>query len=167
MAAHDTRPASREAVTNMTDVAAEHTTIDAPPTTCYEVAIDFESYPEWARGIKEVEVVTRDPQGRGTVVRFRAAAMGRSTTYLLGYDYGRAPGELSWRLLQGDITRKLDGRYVFQPAGDDAASTDVVYELEVELVIPLPNFVKRRAEGLIMTSALPELKARVEAVART
>lgn len=149
----------------MTDVATEHTTIDAPPQTCFDVAVDFESYPEWARGIKEVEVVTRDSQERGTVVRFRAAAMGRSTTYLLGYDYGQAPGELSWRLLQGDITRKLDGRYVFG-AGAEEGTTDVVYELEVELVIPLPNFVKRRAEGLIMTSALPELKARVEAVAR-
>lgn len=153
-------------MTNVTDVATEHTTIDAPPSTCYEVAIDFESYPVWARGIKEVEVVTRDNQGRGTVVRFRAAAMGRSTTYLLGYDYSGAPGELSWRLLQGDITRKLDGRYVFSLGEDDPDRTDVVYELEVELVIPLPSFVKRRAEGLIMTSALPELKARVEAVAR-
>jgi ribosome-associated toxin RatA of RatAB toxin-antitoxin module len=151
----------------MTDVATEHTTIDASPQTCFDVAIDFDSYPEWARGIKEVEVVTRDSQDRGTVVRYRAAAMGRSTTYLLGYDYGDAPGELSWRLLQGDITRKLDGRYVFGARADDPDRTDVAYELEVELVIPLPNFVKRRAEGLIMTAALPELKARVEAVART
>jgi ribosome-associated toxin RatA of RatAB toxin-antitoxin module len=150
----------------MTDAATEHTTIDAAPQTCFDVAIDFESYPEWARGIKEVEVVTRDSEERGTVVRFRAAAMGRSTTYLLGYDYSDAPRELSWRLLQGDITRKLDGRYVFDPGATGAATTDVVYELEVELVIPLPGFVKRRAEGLIMTSALPELKARVEAVAR-
>ena len=150
----------------MTDVAIERTTIDAPPATCFDVAVDFESYPEWARGIKEVEVVTRDDQGRGTVVRYRAAAMGRSTNYLLGYDYSGAPGELSWRLLQGDITRRLDGRYVFSASADDPDVTDVVYELEVELVIPLPNFVKRRAEGLIMTSALPELKARVEAVAR-
>ena len=154
-------------LTTVTDVATEHTTIDAPPRTCYDVAIDFESYPAWARGIKEVEVVTRDTQDRGTVVRFRAAAMGRSTTYLLGYDYSGAPGEVSWRLLQGDITRKLDGRYVFSAAEDADDATDVVYELEVELVIPLPSFVKRRAEGLIMTAALPELKARVEAVART
>jgi hypothetical protein len=150
----------------VTDVATERMTIDAPPRTCYDVAIDFDAYPEWARGIKEVEVVTRDNQDRGTVVRFRAAAMGRSTTYLLGYDYGDAPGELSWRLLQGDITRKLDGRYVFGSGAQGEETTDVVYELEVELVIPLPSFVKRRAEGLIMTQALPELKARVEAVAR-
>ena len=150
----------------VTDVATEHATIEASPLTCFDVAIDFESYPDWARGIKEVEVVTRDSQDRATVVRYRAAAMGRSTTYLLGYDYSQAPGELSWRLLQGDITRKLDGRYVFGAGADGADTTDVVYELEVELVIPLPNFVKRRAEGLIMTAALPELKAHVEAVAR-
>ena len=151
----------------MAEQASEHTTIAASPELCWEVATDFEAYPEWAKDIKEAEVVHRDTDGRASVVRFRAAAMGRSTTYLLGYDYGQAPRVLAWRLLEGDITKKLDGRYTFTGAEGDDALTDVDYELEVELVIPLPGFVKRRAEGRIMQTALPELKARVEAVAAT
>ena len=38
-------------------------------------------------------------------------------------------------------------------------------ELTAELVVPLPGFVKRRAETRIMQTALRDLKARVEAVA--
>ena len=47
-------------------------------------------------------------------------------------------------------------------SGVDGGATDVVYELEVELVVPLPGFVKRRAEHKIMHTALDELRAHVE-----
>lgn len=149
----------------MAEQASEHTTISAPPALCWEVATDFEAYPEWAKDIKEAEVVHRDVDGRATVVRYRAAAMGRSTTYLLGYDYGDEPRRLAWHLLEGDITRKLDGSYDFAPVEGEPATTDVDYELVVELKMPLPGFVKRRAETRIMQTALRDLKARVEAVA--
>lgn len=148
----------------MAEQAHEHTTIAASPSLCWEVATDFEAYPEWAKDIKEAAIIHRDAEGRPAIVRYRAAAMGRSTTYLLGYDYAEAPNRLSWRLMEGDITRKLDGHYHFEPV-DGGVTTDVDYELTVELVVPLPGFVKRRAETRIMQTALRDLKARVEAVA--
>ncbi len=58
--------------------------------------------------------------------------------------------------------RRLDGAYEFLPVTDDPDRTDVVYHLTVELVVPLPGFVKRRAESKIMHNALRELKAHVE-----
>ena len=88
----------------------------APPELCFDVAADIERYPEWAADIKEVEVKERDDLGRPTLVTFRAAAFGRSTSYTLAYDYAEAPHVLAWRLTQGDITTKLDGSYVFDPA---------------------------------------------------
>lgn len=146
----------------MPDQATERTTIDASPARCLEAALAFDSYPTWAHEIKETEVLERDDEGRSTRVRFRAAAMGRSTTYILGYDYSEAPRKLSWKLLEGDITRQLDGSYDFAPVPGDPDRTDVTYELAVELVVPLPGFVKRRAESRIMHTALRELKAWVE-----
>ena len=59
--------------------------------------------------------------------------------------------------------RRLDGEYRFEPDGD---ATHVVYELEVDLIIPLPGFVKRRAEHKIMHTALDELRAHVERTPR-
>ena len=45
-------------------------------------------------------------------------------------------------------------------------STDVVYELSVDLIVPIPGFVKRRAEARIIKTALSELKSRVEGIGR-
>jgi ribosome-associated toxin RatA of RatAB toxin-antitoxin module len=141
------------------DQATEHATIDAPLDAIWAVVGDFERYPEWARDIKQATVLERDAEGRGTKVAYRVGAMGRTTNYTLAYDYSNAPGELSWDLAEGDIMRRLDGRYVFEPEGD---VTRVTYHLAVELVVPLPGFVKRRAEGKIIGTALDELKKRVE-----
>jgi uncharacterized protein YndB with AHSA1/START domain len=142
------------------ELATERMIMRASPEHCYEVVTDFEHYVEWAGDIKQVEVVEREADGRPAAVAFRAAAFGRSTSYTLVYDYTAAPQELTWVQTQGDLTSRLDGAYVFEPTGD--GDTEVVYRLVVELKVPIPGFVKRRAEGRIMHTALKNLKARVE-----
>ena len=146
----------------MAESATQTITIGAPPDHCFAVATDFPRYPEWAKDVKEAVVQATDEQGRATAVEFRASALGRSTHYTLGYDYSAAPEKLSWQLIRGDIMRAIDGAYTFTPSATDPASTDVVYELSIELVVPLPGFVKRRAEVRILNT-VKELKARAEA----
>lgn len=146
----------------MSEQAREQIRIDASVERCFAALIDFEAYPEWAGDLKEVHLVETDDDSRGVIVEFRAAAMGRSTTYQLKYDYTGAPNRLQWELVSGDLQRELDGAYVLEPAADDPSATEVAYELAVDLMIPIPGFVKRRAEGRIIKTALSELKARVE-----
>lgn len=146
-------------------IQREELVVDAPAASCYAVAADIEHYPEWAPDLKEAEVVTRDAEGRPELVRFRVAALGHSTSYTLRYDWSEAPSRLSWVLDEGDVTTKLDGFYEFTTEATDAGRTLIRYVLEVELVFPLPNIVKRRAEIKIMHTALRDLKARIEAVA--
>src|SRR5579875_354498 len=134
--------------------------IRATPEHCFAVLTDFERYPEWAADIKAVTVPERDEHGRASKVTFRAAAFGRSTSYTLAYTYGDSPKQLSWVQVEGDLTRRLDGRYVLEPSGEE--DTEVAYSLVVDLKFPLPGFVKRRAEGRITHTALRELKARAE-----
>lgn len=146
----------------MAESATQRAVIAASPAKLFEVVTDFEHYIDWARDLKHVEVLSRDEQGRGVEVRYRAAAMGRSTSYTLRYDYSDAPATLPWVLARGDIMRRLDGAYEFHAVDGDPDATEVVYHLAVELVVPLPTFVKRRAETKIMHNALRELKAHVE-----
>lgn len=144
----------------MEEQVTERLVIKASPAYCYEVLTDFERYPEWASDIKAVLVDERDGQGRPVEVTFRAAAFGRSTSYTLRYDYSEAPTRLSWEQVRGDVTKRLDGSYEIVPS--DGGSADVTYHLVVDLRVPLPVFVKRRAEGRITSTALKELQARVE-----
>lgn len=146
----------------MSDKATQKTIIDASPEQCFAIAADFAAYPDWATDIKQVTVLRSDDDGRGGDVAYRAAAMGRSTSYTLRYFYGSNPLRIAWKLVEGDLTRKLDGEYEFLPV-DDGARTEVVYHLEADLAVTMPGFVKRRAESRIIRTALEDLRQRVEA----
>ncbi len=139
----------------MADQTTRHLRIDAPLSSIWDVLTDFEHYTDWARDLKEATVVERDEDGRATVVHFRAAGMGRSTSYTLRYQWDDTPNRLPWELVEGDIMRVLDGAYEF---AEHDGVTDVTYHLRVDLVVPLPGFVKRRAEAKIVSTALRDLR---------
>lgn len=144
----------------MTDQTTQRMVVQATPERVYATIVDFERYAEWAADLKSVTVHDRDDEGRGTRVTFRAAAFGRSASYTLRYDYSGAPEKIAWQQSAGDITSRIDGTYVLEPTGDGA--TVVTYDLTVDLRIPIPGFIKRRAEGRIIHTALADLKARAE-----
>ncbi len=143
----------------MAETAHEHIRIEADPQRVYEVATDFERYPEWAKDVKEVQVQERDDQGRGAKVEYRAAAMGKSTRYVLAYDFSDAPAAFTWEVVESDMLRQLDGRYGFEADGD---GTRVTYDLTADPKVPLPGFIKRRVASTIIGTALKELKREVE-----
>jgi len=142
--------------------ATESIVVNAPPEAVYRVVTDFANYASWVSDLKRIEVLESDAAGRPLEVEFRAAAFGRSTTYALRYDYSRAPEQLSWTQTHGDLTETLQGQYRFE---SDARGTKVTYDLEVELLVPIPTFVKSRAAQRIQTQALRELKAQAELLA--
>ena len=143
----------------MAEEAHERIHVDASPERCFELATDYEAYPSWAKDVKSATILERDDEQRGKKVEYRAAALGRSVRYVLEYDYGEAPAAFSWKFVEGDMLRRLDGRYGFE---DDAGGTRVSYDLAVDVSIPMPGLIKRRAAGLLMGNALKELKKAVE-----
>jgi ribosome-associated toxin RatA of RatAB toxin-antitoxin module len=143
----------------MAEQASERIRIEAPPERCLAVVLDYEQYPAWAKDLKQVTILERDDEGRGREVEFRAAGLGQSFRYTLAYDNSALPDTLSWTLLDSDKLRRLDGTYRFEA---EEGSTRVHYELTVEIAIPLPGLIKRRAAGMIMGTALKELKKAVE-----
>jgi ribosome-associated toxin RatA of RatAB toxin-antitoxin module len=145
----------------VTQRATESTVVHTPPDVVYRVVTDFEHYAEWVGDLKRVDVFERDTLGRALEVEFRAAAFGRSTTYALRYDYDHAPEVLTWHQTRGDLTSTLSGQYRFEPVSE---GTLLTYDLEVELLVPIPAFVRSRAAQRIQTQALRELKARAEGI---
>jgi hypothetical protein len=143
----------------MAEEAHENIAVDTSPECCWLVATSFERYPDWAKDVKQVEILERDSEGRGTKVEYRVAGLGRSIRYVLSYDYAEAPDAFSWTLIEGDVLRRLDGRYGFEADGN---GTRVTYDLAVDIAIPMPGLIKRRAAGMIMGTALRELKKEAE-----
>ena len=143
----------------MADEAHEQIRVGAPPDRIWAVATDYERYPGWAKDVKHALVLERDEAGRGSRVEYRVAGLGRSIRYVLVYDYQEAPAAFSWELVEGDVLRRLDGRYGFEA---DGSGTRVSYDLVVDVAIPLPGMIKRRAAGMIVGTALKELKKEAE-----
>lgn len=132
--------------------------IDANPEELYDVAADVEAYPEWASGVKEVEVLDVDDEGRVDRARFVLEGFVKEIEYVLKYTHDR-PNLLSWVAEGSEDLKMLEGSYQFEP-GEDGA-TEVVYSLSVEPNFILPGFIKRQAEKQIVTTALRGLRKRV------
>lgn len=143
----------------MAETATDTITIAAPLDQVWAIATDLERYPAWAHDVKDVVITSRDDEGRPSHVEFRTSALGRSTHYTLQYDYADAPNTLAWTMVKGDIQRSIEGAYRFEATPD--GGTMVRYDLAIELVVPLPGFVKRRAERRIL-NAIKEMKAFAE-----
>jgi ribosome-associated toxin RatA of RatAB toxin-antitoxin module len=143
----------------MPDESTQSIVIDAPPDQILAVIADFAAYPEWTNGVKETEVLAEAENGRAAQVRFTLDAGPIKDVYTLAYQ-GAADGlQVSWDLVKGQMQKSQHGSYTLTPQG---AGTKVTYTLAVQLAIPLLGLLRRKAEKVIMDTALKELKRRVE-----
>jgi len=143
------------------------TTVQATVEQCYAVGVDVGSYPTWIDSLSLVEVESADGDGKPQRVRFEASGLGRRSSYVLAYDLSDGPAAIGWTLVTGDLARAIEGAYRFTDATEEGGlpETTVDYELSIDLAVPLPGFVKRRAEDKIMEAALRRFKMEVERLA--
>jgi ribosome-associated toxin RatA of RatAB toxin-antitoxin module len=146
---------------------AEQTTssivVDAPAAAVMAVIADFPAYPEWAQGMQSAEVLESGADGRGTKVHFVLEATPIKDAYTLAYvwDDDRS---VTWNLVEGKMLKAMEGAYVLRPSG---SGTEVTYRLAVALSIPMIGLLKRKAEKVIIDTALKGLKKRVESTSGT
>ena len=144
----------------MADQTTSDIVVDAEPAAIMDVIADFGSYPAWATGVKETEVLEVEDSGRARRVRFVLDASPIRDEYALAYVW-EGDQQVSWELDQpGKMLKAMDGAYILTPVG--AGSTRVTYRLEVQVSIPLLGMLKRKAEKVIIDTALKGLKKRVE-----
>lgn len=124
------------------------------------VIAGFDAYPEWATGVRSTEVLDRNADGRANRVRFSLDAGMIKDSYVLGYDWD-GDAQVSWELAQaGSVVSEMSGAYRLANRG---GTTEVRYELAVGIRIPMIGMFKRRAEKMIIDTALKGLKSRAEA----
>ncbi len=142
----------------MADVASSTITIAAPPEQVLAVIADIDSYPEWTGQIKSASVVETTPDGRPAQARFVMDAGVLKDEYVLQYDWNDSG--VKWELVGKSAVQKSQvGSYSLAPKG---GGTEVTYKLAVDISMPMLGMFKRKAEKMIMDSALKELKKRVE-----
>ncbi|GGL22605.1 SRPBCC family protein [Phycicoccus endophyticus] len=146
----------------MADRTRSFVEIAAAPGEVLDVIADFEAYPQWAEQVKECSVLTEDGDGWADQVEFTLDAGAIKDQYVLEYDWDvtdGGTGTVSWHLVRATLLKGLTGSYTLEEAGD---GTRVTYDLEVDLTMPMLGMLKRKAEKHIISTALTELKKRVE-----
>ncbi len=143
----------------MADRTSSSITIKAGKAAIMGVIADYPSYPEWADGIKSAQVLSTHPDGRPELVRMTLASGPISDTYTVRCHWS-GDDELRWDLAEaGAVVSGMNGSYALAEAG---GGTEVVYELAVDVKIPMIGMFKRKAEKIIIDAALKGLKRQVE-----
>ncbi|MEP7193291.1 MAG: SRPBCC family protein [Actinomycetota bacterium] len=151
----------------MADRTESNIVIAAAPGAILDVIADFDRYPEWAGEVKKVAVISEDGDGWADQVEFTLSAGAIKDTYILEYDWDVSEdgtGVVSWHLVSGMVLKAMNGSYTLEDTTepDTGVRTAVSYRLSVDVKIPMLGILKRKAEKVIIETALNELKKRVE-----
>ena len=142
----------------MADQSTQSITIDAPASDVMAVIADFPSYPQWVAAAKKVDVVDSGDDGRASRVHFVLDAGAVKDDYVLDYTWD-GDRKVSWTLVESQLMKRQDGSYTLE---DGDGGTEVTYKITIDTKMPLLGMMKRRAEKVILDTALKELKKRVE-----
>ena len=134
--------------------------INAPADRVMDVISNVLAYPEWSDGVQSVEILTTYEDLRPADVVFVVDAGAIKDKYQLEYDWADSNRVVTWTLTSGEVLKAMDGAYRLTENGD--ATTTVVYQLAVDVSIPMIGMIRRKAEKVIVDTALKGLKERVE-----
>ena len=107
----------------------------------------------------DTEVLDWDEAGRGKRVRLFIDAKVRKVDYTLDYSYDQ-PTRIEWDFVEGNGINDADGHYLFEDLGADR--TRATYKLGLEVGIPLPGPVARRAHKSTLKASVEDLKKEAE-----
>jgi uncharacterized membrane protein len=145
----------------MADISTQSIAIAAPLDRIAAVIRDFPRYPQWASAVKQADVLADYEDGYAHRVHFVLDAGVASDEYTLEYEYAEDISHIEWHLVEpSKLQRAQQGSYDIADNGDGTST--VTYTLSVELAIGVLGMFKRKAEKMIMDTALKELKRRVE-----
>jgi ribosome-associated toxin RatA of RatAB toxin-antitoxin module len=142
----------------MADQSTQSIVVDAPAADVMAVIADFPSYPQWVASAKKVEVLETGPDARARQVHFVLDAGAVKDDYVLDYTWD-GDRSVSWTLVKGQMQKRQEGSYTLT---ERDGATEVTYAITIDLSIPMLGMIKRKAEKVILDTALKELKKRVE-----
>jgi len=142
----------------MAEQSTQSIVIDAPASEVMAVIADFPAYPQWVGAAKKVEVLEAGDDGRARQVHFVIDAGVIKDDYVLDYTWD-GDRKVSWKLVKGELMKRQEGSYALD---EKDGATEVTYSITIDVNMPLIGMLKRKAERVILDTALKELKKRVE-----
>jgi ribosome-associated toxin RatA of RatAB toxin-antitoxin module len=130
--------------------------IEASPEEILDVIADVESTPTWSPQYQSAEILEKGKDGRPKRVKMKIKTAGISDEQVV--DYTWASDIVSWTLVSAGQLKAQDASYTLTPDGD---KTKVKFDITIDLSIPLPGFVLKRAMKSAMETATDGLRKQV------
>ncbi len=131
--------------------------IDAEASAIMDIIADLASYPEWTN-YASGEVLEEFEDGRPALGKFELTSPLRDVQ-IMKYEW-TGDDQVDWHLVEGQLTKSVHGTY--QLIAQETGGTTVLYKLAVDTRIPTIGALRRKAEKVIIDTALKGLKRRVE-----
>ena len=136
--------------------------IDAPLEQVWKAVEDVEKAPDWQGGMKDLEALERDDQGRPTLAETEADAKVTTVKTKVRFAYD-GPARLSWTQEKGDL-KSMDGSWQLEDLRN--GRTRATYALEGDTGRMLGMLIRGPVEDKLMDvlvkARADELKAYVE-----
>jgi carbon monoxide dehydrogenase subunit G len=136
--------------------------IDAPLEEVWALVEDVQRAPEWQGGLKDIEPLERDGEGRVTLVESETDAKVRSVKSIVRFTY-EPPTRLSWKQEKGEL-KSVVGSWALEDLGD--GRTRATYDLEVDLGRMLGLVIRGpivdALRGMLVGARAGELKRAME-----
>jgi uncharacterized membrane protein len=136
--------------------------IDAPIERCFDIAADIEGAPKWQGSLKDVEVLSKDAEGRPEVVETESDAKVKTVKTRLRFSYAK-PSRIEWVQEKGDV-KSLRGWWELEDLGE--GRTRATYALEVDpgrmLGMLLRGPVEGQVKNFLLGGAAEGLKQEAE-----
>ena len=144
----------------MSEYSSGSTTVEASVEAVFEILKDLRSYPSWSASIKSVEVSESDAAGNPTKATMKVEAGVLKDRVSLDYDWSKAPSEISFTMEEANLLTEMSG--IFTIKAIDPDTTEVTYQLKVDLSMPVPDITRKKQEQATIQQELTKLKTRAE-----
>jgi uncharacterized membrane protein len=119
--------------------------IDAPIQRCFDIAADIQGAPKWQGSLKDVDVLSKDADGRAEVVETASDAKVKTVRARLRFSYSE-PTRIEWVQEKGEV-KSLRGWWELEDLGGDR--TRATYALEVDPGRVLGMLLRGPIEGTV------------------
>ncbi|MEZ0052136.1 hypothetical protein ABIA30_003148 [Mycobacterium sp. MAA66] len=136
--------------------ASREVVFDASPEAIMDELADIDEVPSWSNLHREVEILDRHPDGRPHHVKATVKIMGVTDRELLEYHWGD-----DWVVWDATDTRQQRGQHAEYNLTREGDQTRVRFDIIVDLVAPIPEFLLRRARKMVLEVAIDRLRTRV------
>jgi ribosome-associated toxin RatA of RatAB toxin-antitoxin module len=149
-------PADLAKVAGMATSDSREVVIEATPEEILDVIADVEATPDWSPQYQKAVILERHPDGRPKQVEMTVKAAGLTDVMVIEYTW--TDSSVNWTLVKSGQLKKQDAGYTLTPNGE---KTEVRFDMEIDLSIPMPGFILKRTLKGGMETATDGLRKQV------